>query len=368
MDDVRELQTQIVPAALRLARGATISPEPSRPRRKNHGGPLPWILLACAGLVGVGWVSACGGGATAPSAHPPITPPRATTVAVTPASAELSAVNTTVQLHAEVRDQDGRTMADASVVWMSGSTTVATVSAAGLVTAVANGTATITAMAGSASGSATVTVAQEVRAVNVTPTAGSLVVGDTLRLAADAFDENGHSVPGAEFRWSSSDLSVARVDGAGLVTGAHEGMATITAATGDASGASDISVENPDPANLDRAALVALYDATDGENWANNENWLTDRPLNQWYGIATDEMGRVVALHLADNGLAGPIPVEMEELTRLKWLYISGKQLGWHFASGARCSHQSHRNALGRERSERSDPGGVRQARRSDVP
>ncbi len=36
--------------------------------------------------------------------------------------------------------------------------------------------------------------------------------------------------------------------------------------------------------NPGRAALVALYEATDGPNWVNNENWLTDAPLGEWFG------------------------------------------------------------------------------------
>ncbi len=41
------------------------------------------------------------------------------------------------------------------------------------------------------------------------------------------------------------------------------------------------------------AALVALYESTDGPNWVNNENWLTDAPLGEWYGVDTDRDGRV---------------------------------------------------------------------------
>ena len=37
----------------------------------------------------------------------------------------------------------------------------------------------------------------------------------------------------------------------------------------------------------DRAALVALYEATDGPNWVDNGNWLTDAPLGEWYGVDT---------------------------------------------------------------------------------
>ena len=69
----------------------------------------------------------------------------------------------------------------------------------------------------------------------------------------------------------------------------------------------------------DRAALVALYNATDGPNWNDNTNWLTDAPLGEWYGVETDTSGRVVTLDLAGrveqgvrilHGLSGPIPPE----------------------------------------------------------
>ena len=39
----------------------------------------------------------------------------------------------------------------------------------------------------------------------------------------------------------------------------------------------------------DRAALVALYNATGGPNWAHNTGWLTNAPLGQWYGVTTDD-------------------------------------------------------------------------------
>ena len=85
----------------------------------------------------------------------------------------------------------------------------------------------------------------------------------------------------------------------------------------------------------DRAALVALYIATDGPNWVDNTNWLTDAPLGEWYGVDTDASGRVVSLHLFsvwDNekqdsvpfGLEGPIPPELGNLTNLVELVLSG--------------------------------------------
>ena len=41
----------------------------------------------------------------------------------------------------------------------------------------------------------------------------------------------------------------------------------------------------------DRAALVALYEATDGANWKYDYYWLSDVPLNEWYGVTTDVDG-----------------------------------------------------------------------------
>ena len=75
-------------------------------------------------------------------------------------------------------------------------------------------------------------------------------------------------------------------------------------------------------ANSDRAALMALYDATDGENWTNNTNWGTDEDLDEWDGVSTDSDGRVEVLLLRDNGLSGQIPAELGDLGALKWLLL----------------------------------------------
>ena len=75
----------------------------------------------------------------------------------------------------------------------------------------------------------------------------------------------------------------------------------------------------------DRAALVALYEATGGSNWESNDNWLTDAPLGEWYGVETDA-GRVRVLNLSRNGLTGEIPPELGNLANLEvlWLHENG--------------------------------------------
>ena len=69
-------------------------------------------------------------------------------ISVLPQTARLAVQGATVQLSAQVRDQWAQVMADVAVFWSSSDELVASVDGSGLVTAVANGTATITATAG----------------------------------------------------------------------------------------------------------------------------------------------------------------------------------------------------------------------------
>ena len=96
--------------------------------------------------------------------------------------------------------------------------------------------------------------------------------------------------------------------------------------------------ETPDPNNTwghgfaqlpspDRADLVALYNATGGANWTNNDGWLTTAPIGQWHGVTTDGNGRVTSLDLNDNQLSGTIPTQLGNLANLKELLLTRNQL-----------------------------------------
>lgn len=76
----------------------------------------------------------------------------------------------------------------------------------------------------------------------------------------------------------------------------------------------------------DRAALAALYNSADGANWGNNDNWLSDAPLGDWYGVETDDSGRIARLYLKD-GLNGTIPPELGNLANLNHLDLHSNQL-----------------------------------------
>ena len=77
----------------------------------------------------------------------------------------------------------------------------------------------------------------------------------------------------------------------------------------------------------DRAALVALYEATDGAHWDDSTGWLSDAPLGDWYGVTTDTDGRVLELSLAGNNLTGSLPAELGHLTNLQVLELAGNRL-----------------------------------------
>lgn len=64
------------------------------------------------------------------------------------------------------------------------------------------------------------------------------------------------------------------------------------------------------PVGSDRDILVALYEATGGENWVNKTKWCTDRPLNEWYGIEATADGKVTDIDLRNNGLTGAMDLK----------------------------------------------------------
>ena len=96
----------------------------------------------------------------------------------------------------------------------------------------------------------------------------------------------------------------------------------VTVSVSDGNGGAD-SINVTITVTADRAALVALYNATGGVDWTNNTNWLSNEALSEWHRVETDEDGRVTALRLVANELSGEIPAELENLTNLQVLSFS---------------------------------------------
>jgi len=163
-------------------------------------------------------------------------------VSVTPGSVSLHPTQT-AQLTASPLDARGIVLDGRAVAWAASASSVAAVSAGGLVTAQGPGTATITATCEGRSGTATVTVAlAPVATVEVVPVSGTLDVGQTLQLTATPRDSAGAAAAGWPVSWTSSDSTTARVSAAGLVTAVAAGTASIGAAAGGRTGTAAVVV------------------------------------------------------------------------------------------------------------------------------
>lgn len=81
-----------------------------------------------------------------------------------------------------------------------------------------------------------------------------------------------------------------------------------------------------DVLTIECQALVALYESTNGDEWDNNSNWLNTNTVGNWQGVNV-ESNHVIGLNLMSNNLDGTLPVELEELSDLEYIYLSDNQL-----------------------------------------
>ena len=90
----------------------------------------------------------------------------------------------------------------------------------------------------------------------------------------------------------------------------------------------------PDIPAVEREALIALYNATGGDNWERNDNWKTGGVFsppgteNTWWGITCDAANTmVIEIHLESKNLQGTLPPEIGNFTNLEYLDLPGNLL-----------------------------------------
>jgi uncharacterized protein YjdB len=158
------------------------------------------------------------------------TSPTLASVVVAPSADTLISIGDTLQLSAVARDGSGAVMSGKTFTWSSSDETVATVSASGLVTAVANGMAQIAAIADGVGGTSDVTVAQEAASVAISPIGASISgVGETQQFGLEAWDAGGRLIPDPSATWRSLNTNVARIDANGIATAVGSGQVTMHA-------------------------------------------------------------------------------------------------------------------------------------------
>ena len=177
---------------------------------------------------------------------------RATTVNVATTSVSLSTIGETRVLAATATDQGNSPVAGASFQWTSSRSDVATVTAAGVVTAEGEGTSTVRASAdGVASNPVTVEVDQVATSVDVIPSGPITLgfLGEMLTLTASARDGGGALIANPGATWSSSNNGVATFNTPGVLRAIGEGSAEVRATV-------DGIISQPVTVNVELGVLV----------------------------------------------------------------------------------------------------------------
>jgi len=77
----------------------------------------------------------------------------------------------------------------------------------------------------------------------------------------------------------------------------------------------------------DYDALIAIYDATSGDNWNSKTNWKSSEDVSTWYGVTVSD-SRVKEIDLSFNNLVGNLPAELGDLTGLTSLNMRNDTIG----------------------------------------
>jgi len=149
----------------------------------------------------------------------------------------------TVQLAAVARDQFGDVVPGTTASWFTSAPSVATVSATGLLQALAGGSVTVTATISGVPGSLTLTITPRVTTtVTVSSPTASATVGETVQLTVVARDQFDDVLAGKTATWSTLDAKVATISSTGLLQAVAPGAVTATATIDGVSGSLVLTV------------------------------------------------------------------------------------------------------------------------------
>jgi trimeric autotransporter adhesin len=134
----------------------------------------------------------------------------------------------TVGFTIELRDASGNKVNGRKVNWSSLNPNVIAVDANGVATGLVIGATVITARADGATAQTNMSVQPLVSSVVLFPSAASLAIGSTRALTVAVSDKDGLALSGRLMAFSSSNPSVATVNGSGVVVGVSQGRAIIS--------------------------------------------------------------------------------------------------------------------------------------------
>ena len=181
----------------------------------------------------------------------------------------------TAAAHAVAKDAGGNVLTGRTITWSSSNTAAATVASSGVVTSVAQGTASISARIGGVTGSASLTVTAapqvSVATVAVTVDSSSFTAGHTAAAHATAKDASGNVLTGRTVTWASSNTAAATVASSGIVTGVAAGTSSISATVGGVTGSASITITAAASGSFTREC------DTPGSGWIFCDDFESDR-------------------------------------------------------------------------------------------
>lgn len=214
----------------------------------------------------------------------PAIDPTVQTVTVAPPSFSLAQGNTQ-QLVATAWNPNGIALTGKLFSWVSSAPSIASVNSTGVVTALAPGSATITAICEGVSGTSSGTISTDpgiVATVTVSPSMASIRLGETQQFTATPRNAAGNVVPGKTAAWSSSAPSIVTVNAStGVAEAEAEGSASILAVIDGISGSAAVSVIDQPAWNtstgqyvMDSNGALPLASTFDWpERWTGDAQW-----------------------------------------------------------------------------------------------
>ena len=244
-----------------------------------------------------------------------------TSIAVSPNPASI-AMGATQQFSATATYSDGSTTNVTSTAsWTTANTAVATITPAGLATAVAAGSTTVTASLSGVNGTSTLTVAtaavKTVTSIAVSPNPASIAMGATQQFIATATYSDGSTANvTSTASWTTANTAVATITPAGLATAVAAGSTTVTASLSGVNGTSTLTVAtvaaktvtsiavSPNPASIAMGAtqqFIAMATYSDGStaNVTGTANWT----------VANDAVATISSSGLASAAASGSTTV-----------------------------------------------------------
>ena len=204
-----------------------------------------------------------------------------------------------INLHATALTSSGNPLADVEFTWRSESPGIAAVDAAGLVTALAPGAATIRVTTGAASATTTVRViGGRVQRLTVEPRSTAVRTGDVVHFSATA---SGADAVHPAVRWSVSGAG-ASIDADGIFVAEQPGSYVITAASGERAAAASVVVT---PRLVQRP--LEVVGRTPAEEFQTMEQWIVGN-----YAYVTSFMAGRLWVYDISNPAA---PLKVDSLT-----------------------------------------------------